>query len=394
MAFTGVFARGLVNGTYGLLVLWGVFYLITSKKAFWRPTPPLPAKYLWGLGLYLGTVVLTSLTGSEVGRGFAHLGNVIFLLATFALTWLALSQWPPIIKYLVPLYALGLIVAGFMTFKEASFGLACVRAKASLGRIELGAVLSQVTPLLVGAAAVSYKCKEKGRLILLMVALVASLVAHVNSCSRIALLASAVLTVMTLLALRSCFGTRAKIAIASILVIAAVLVLSNDRIVSRFKEMSDERGTNINNDTRFERWKMGKKIFLAHPILGVGPRAIPHSPPVPRPNMPLERDRSKYAHAHQVFLTVLAESGVVGLLGFLALHIAPLILLWPYRKIPDPQKLYWVWGAFAVAGQLFFNGLTDNVFTLKPLMYIYWIVTGTALWLTTNSQDNLSVSKS
>ncbi|MDR1577582.1 MAG: O-antigen ligase family protein [Deltaproteobacteria bacterium] len=386
VACTGVFARGLVNGTYAFLVLWGVIYLLTAKKNWWRPTPPLPKLYCWGLGLYFVTILLTTLTGSDLGQGFYHVANVAYLLAGLALAWLVLSQWPPVIRYLVPLYALGLIVAGVMTFKQANFGLNCVRAKASLGIIELGAVLSQVTPLLVGAAAVAYKLKEKRRLVFFLVALLVSLVAHVHSCSRIAILATPVLTIMVLWGLRNCFGAMAKVAIVLTLALAAVIILSNDMIVSRFQEMTVDKG-NYNNDLRLNYWKHGVKVFKEHPLLGVGPRAIPHAPPViPPPDLVaavrLLPPPPKYCHAHQLFLTTLAESGVVGLLGFLALHLAPIILLWPYRRVADLNKLYWVWGAFAVAGQLFLNGLTDYVFTLRPLMYIYWVVTGVALWVT------------
>jgi O-antigen ligase len=160
---------------------------------------------------------------------------------------------------------------------------------------------------------------------------------------------------------------------------AAAGVLTDKTIVGRFQEIAIPKG-NYNNDVRLSQWRQGFKVFLEHPIFGNGPRAIPNGPPVIHPDYPLEKDRPKYAHAHQVFLTIGAESGGIGLLGFLSLHLAPIVLLWPYRRSREPVKLFWTWAAFIVALQLFFNGLTDNIFSLKPLMYIYWTVTGTALW--------------
>jgi O-antigen ligase len=383
MAVTGVFARGLVNGFYALLALWGVLYLLTAKKKWWLPTSPLPSKYLWGLGLYLGVTLLTTLTGSDYGRGLAHLGNVAYLLAGLPLAWLALSQSPGLIRWLVPLYGLGLLVVGVVTFQQAGFGLACVRAKASLGILELGAVLSQLVPLIVGAWAVAHQRRDRlaqgyyaGALILAMVALQ-------TNCTRIALICVPVLTLMTLWAHRDAFSLFVRLALLVAIIVAAVPVLSNQRIVDRFQEMTEETG-NYNNEVRFNHWRQGWRVFQGHPLLGVGPRAIPNAPPVEHPLYPelAKRERPKYYHAHQVFLTILAESGLVGLAGFLALHLAPILILWPYRRDRDPQRRLWVWGAFVVALQLGLNGLTDSVFTLKPLMYVYWVVTGAALWVT------------
>jgi hypothetical protein len=85
----------------------------------------------------------------------------------------------------------------------------------------------------------------------------------------------------------------------------------------------------------------------------------------------------------------MAESGVIGLLGFLALHILPLWFLWPGLKSGEPLVRFWVWCALAVFLQLFLNGLTDNIFSLKPLMYIYWTTTAAAFWVFQRNKEKL-----
>jgi O-antigen ligase len=389
MAFTGSFARGLVNGSFVVLALWGIFYLVTAKKAFWRPTRPLPAKYFYGLLLYFTAIIISILAGSEYARGFKHLANVAYLLLPLPLTWLALSQWPSLIRWLVPLYGAGLLVAGTTLFAQAGLTISCVRAKAFLGYIELGAVLPQLTPLMVGALALAIKDLDRKKIVFYVFVLFAAYVAHIVNCSRIAILSAPVLSALVLWAHRDCFGRVLKISIVAVILLGVALVLSNERVVSRFKEIGQGDVANYNNQVRFSHWKKGFEVFKENPILGVGPRAIPNSPPVPNPLFPqyAERERPKYYHAHQVFLTVLAESGLVGLIGFLALHLAPIVILWPYRKSRDKVRRFWVYGAFVMALQLFFNGLTDAVFTLKPLMYIYWTVTGTALWAVSQSSS-------
>jgi O-antigen ligase len=383
MALTGVFARGLVNGCFVLLALWGVFYLVTAKRGWFLAPKALPAKLLWGAAIYFAALMLSALAGSEYGRSFKHIVTVAYLLAPLPLTWLALTQWPNLIKYLVPLYGLGLMAAGLMTFTEAGFGLSCVRAKASLGIIELGAVLAQLTPIMALATALAIRARDRLKTVFFAAALILAYVAHLNSCSRIAFLTTPVITLILLWAHRRVFTLTMKLVLVALALVLAIATLTNKRIVERFAEMGVEKG-NYNNEVRINHWKQGWKVFQENPILGVGPRAIPNAPPLNNPAYPKEftRTRDKYYHAHQVFITVLAESGVIGLIGFLALHLAPIALLWPFRRDPDPERMFWVWAAIAVASQLFFNGLTDNVFTLKPLMYIYWTVTGAALWVT------------
>jgi hypothetical protein len=81
----------------------------------------------------------------------------------------------------------------------------------------------------------------------------------------------------------------------------------------------------------------------------------------------------------------------LGFLGFLALHIFPIVYILGARKSEDPLTKFWVWSSFIVALQLLLNGLVDNVFSLKPLMYIYWTVTTIAMWKTKEYKESLAL---
>jgi O-antigen ligase len=374
--------------------LWGLFYLVTAQKNFWLKTLALPKQIFWGAGLYFAVIILTILTGSEYGRGFKHLINVAYLLAPLPLAWLALSQWPRLLRYLAPLYGLGLIVAGLMTFKEAGYGLNCVRAKASLGMIELGAVVTQLIPLVFGALILAFLDRNRKLAIFFIVALGGAFSALIANCSRIALLSVPVLIVLMIWGFRRRLGLLVRLALIVAFGVGAILTLKNEVILARFGEIVAGESDNYNNAVRLGHWRKGWEVFLENPILGVGPRAIPNAPVVEHPLVPeySKRSRPKYYHAHQVFINVLAESGLVGFLGFLALHLAPILVLWPYRRDQNPIKLFWVYGAFCVALQLFFNGLTDSVFTLKPLMYVYWTVTGVALWVVNQPEPETALT--
>jgi O-antigen ligase len=178
-------------------------------------------------------------------------------------------------------------------------------------------------------------------------------------------------------------STKLKLTIILLTILAIFGIFQNSEIQTRFEQIGK---TNQSNAVRLNHWKQGWEIFKQHPILGAGPNSIPNAQPIAGDN---EKERKKYYHAHQIFITVLAESGILGLLAFLALHLAPFKLLWPHKRSKDPQILFWVCAASVVTIQLFINGLTDNVFSLKPLMYIYWTVTAAALWLVTVKKNGL-----
>jgi O-antigen ligase len=182
-------------------------------------------------------------------------------------------------------------------------------------------------------------------------------------------------------AFRREMGARLALALALVAAAWAAAALADGRALGRLAAMAEVAGTNASNEERFARWRQGFSVFLEHPVLGVGPAAVPN---VPRESLPpgiRELPWSERYHSHQVFITVMAESGLLGLAAFLALHLLPLARVLPALRSRRPQTRLWAWGALCVFLQLALNGLVDNVFTLKPLMYVYWTVTATALYL-------------
>jgi O-antigen ligase len=381
LAFSGVFARGIANGAYGALLLWAIIFFFLRKSRGMRKVPGLPKLFLYGAGVYFGILLLTSLLSQDIPRSLRYFGLIFYLLCLVPAVWMVLSQNRTLIPRILPFfYGAGLIVAAIMTFREANYSLACVRGKASLGVIELGAVLGQTIPLMVGAAAIYIKDRRK--LVFFIITLIFGYVSLRVNCARIALLAAPFLSLVMFIVFRKLFGKTLCLLFAAIILIGGATVLLDKNILNRFRQMTDLSGSVAANEVRFTRWRQGVDVFLEHPILGIGPNSIPN---VPCESIIAEvgdcsTRHTKYYHAHHVFFTVLAESGVVGLLGLLALHVFPLIYIMRARKSEDILTRFWVWSAVVVALQLLLNGLVDNVFSLKPLMYIYWTVTTIAMW--------------
>ncbi len=114
---------------------------------------------------------------------------------------------------------------------------------------------------------------------------------------------------------------------------------SRERLATIANELT--RGT-IHNRTTI--WKAGLKVFKRHPVAGIGSGAYPEAvrPALGTPGVP-----GHYYVAHNTFLSVLVESGVIGF-GLYALALGTLVVfVW---TMPTAERALWwvVLAAWAV----------------------------------------------
>jgi O-antigen ligase len=81
---------------------------------------------------------------------------------------------------------------------------------------------------------------------------------------------------------------------------------------------------NLSTLERLAQWATGINMFLAHPILGVG--AGNYS--VAYPQYSVICWQTVYGHAHNYYINAAAETGVIGLIAFLALTVAMILVGW------------------------------------------------------------------
>jgi O-antigen ligase len=389
LAFTGVFARGGVNLIYGLLVLWGLTLWLPAVLRRNSPPPPRPpARWLAGLAAFGLIWLVAALAGDRPAAGLTNLTRYLYLLALPLLAWPIFARRPAWPARLRLMWGLGLMVAAALTFREGGYQLICLRAKAHLGIIELGSVLGQLIPVMAAALLHSLSTGRCRATAFFALALAAAGVALTQNCSRQTFLAVAALSLLMLLAYRRRFSLKPRrLFLGAALALALVILLplaggGGPRFLSTLEPDPGSASVVLNpSDTsRLSAWKQGWAVFLAHPGLGQG---LGYGYQVEmQPGSAKKFNR----HFHNLFINVLAETGLLGFIGFLALHLAPLSLLWPQRRSRDPETFFWVWAALAVNLQLALNGLTDQIFGLKPMMYIHWTVTTAALWQVTGPQ--------
>jgi O-antigen ligase len=159
-------------------------------------------------------------------------------------------------------------------------------------------------------------------------------------------------------------------AIVGIAVLGAVVVSLNPNVARRATELTgggmnpaDQQGSQINSlVSRYLIWDTALHAFIAHPVVGIGAYAFPYSSrhystlPAEWYELYVEGNSP-----HETYIAVLAETGVVGMLGFLVFVVAALRCA--YRSIalvPHAQgKRYGFVAAIGVTYCFVSMGFTD-----------------------------------
>ncbi|MDR2368174.1 MAG: O-antigen ligase family protein [Deltaproteobacteria bacterium] len=374
------YSRALTNISYPLLFAWALVWLFYGRRAWPFRVGDFPRQWRRGLAIYLAVYLLTAFIGAGIVRSLTYLLIDLYVIFAAPIAWLALSSWPRLIHFLPYAYGLGLMATGYVTFGQAKHCLGCVRARGFLGTIDMGGLLIQLAPIMVGALAMAQSDTGKKRVaksLFFLAALGASFVAMMTNCTRITLLCLPFLcAVMFVVNFRS-FKNLVGVVLVLAALAGAFQIARNAQVLDRFRDIATPASGSRNNAERFNYWEHGLEVFLDHPVFGIGPSNKPGLPP----EKMIRRKSFAYQHAHNVFLTVMAEMGIVGLAAFLFFVTRPIKVLWPHRRSPDKLTFFWVWSAFMVVSHLFLNGITDHVFGNKPMMILQFTVVGAAMWV-------------
>jgi O-antigen ligase len=125
-------------------------------------------------------------------------------------------------------------------------------------------------------------------------------------------------------------------------------------------------------------WVAAIRMWELSPWLGVGPGNYA----VVYPEVRLPRWEEALGHAHNVYLNVLGESGLVGLAFFLALWVA--VLVWVARRFVGWRRQGADWqaalaiGVIGVLVHLSVHNFFDNLFVQGMQLHV-------ALWLALNN---------
>lgn len=119
-------------------------------------------------------------------------------------------------------------------------------------------------------------------------------------------------------------------------------------------------------EVRYEIWKVAYKAFLSHPITGIGHGRFSDFYILNHPEGVIE---PLVSHAHNLTAHILAETGLMGLIGF--------AVLYGYVFIVVMQKR--AWGALLVLVVTMLLNLGDYSFFNDYVYYPVWFALGSAL---------------
>ncbi len=151
--------------------------------------------------------------------------------------------------------------------------------------------------------------------------------------------------------------------------------------------ISDVRGVDVTpenyaNIERLAHWQAAINMATASPWLGVGFGNYE----IAYPEFRLLYWHFPLGHAHNYYLNVLAEAGMIGLLTYLALWVGVALVIWQIRRHPDPLARCTDVGLLGSWIYLAVHSLTDNLYVNNIFLHL-GIVIGVAAVLHWQAQN-------
>ncbi len=156
---------------------------------------------------------------------------------------------------------------------------------------------------------------------------------------------------------------------AAAVVVLGVLSVSSlrARVLSLFVGRADS-----SNNFRMNVWAAVLDMIRARPILGIGPGNEAFNSVYPL----FQRPRYTALSAYSVFLEVMVEAGIFGLLAFLWLLVMFFhqgwVQLQRLRETQDPQG-YWLMAAIAAITGILGQGIADTVMYRPQISTLWWM---------------------
>ncbi len=159
--------------------------------------------------------------------------------------------------------------------------------------------------------------------------------------------------------------------------------------------ISQRAARNIEQDGRVYLMETGLQIAKEHPLVGIGAgnwgKVYKERFEAQNPNH--ERDMQS---PHNIYLHVLDESGVIGLIGFLALFFYQIkeIVQWLQRIYQQGKRVMpWFGGIGISIFAVFIFGFLDYDFFSRNMMQIYWLCWGLCLCAIENAKKEYGLNE-
>ncbi|MCB2342084.1 O-antigen ligase family protein [Clostridium estertheticum] len=165
-----------------------------------------------------------------------------------------------------------------------------------------------------------------------------------------------------------------------------ILTLFMPSVLDRVQALTNDS----QNESRIKLWKTAIMMIKDHPILGVGNgNYISRYNEYVSKYKGLSYNAYKRYPAHNSYLKVESELGIVGIVSFLAVLVTSLIRVKKLFTITNDKfiKAFYM-GAFASMIAFFFMNISDNLFFVPMATTYFWFLIATAESLLNSSEIN------
>jgi len=137
---------------------------------------------------------------------------------------------------------------------------------------------------------------------------------------------------------------------------------------------------------RLAHWLAALRMWEKAPWLGIGPGN--YAAAYDSVRLPLWQDA--LGHAHNLYLNVLAETGVIGLLVFAALWLGLVAWVWRRRKCGNAWCLALSLGVLGAIAHATVHNIVDNVFVQGNYLHLALLVALLSVSCVTESRPSIS----
>ena len=361
-ALSSSISRGGVNVAVSLVLLMAIIRYIIQ---------PLPINvdkgFLRAVIFFLITMLFSTFFSQNIVESFTALGGIIYRLSIIFIIMAFITKKHQILKILI-LLCISLLIADFYSFWQAAHG--DFRAGAfSSHPSNFGGYLMLIIPLL---AVVNWDDKLLPRNVkkLTLFTLIISLPALLVNGTRGAWIA--VIITFLVYGIIS-FKSRPKLVAIMLVLILLIgfIAYMIPQVQERVLTMTDMKFQS--NSERLLMWHSAWQMFLDYPITGVG-LGNWHDFYFGHYISDEAKERAGHLHAHNNFFTILAETGLIGILGFC--YMFAHILLAAYRRYLKNTQNLWNKVTLLLTVSFLSHGMVDYTFGVSVIAIMYWFILG------------------
>ncbi len=153
------------------------------------------------------------------------------------------------------------------------------------------------------------------------------------------------------------------------LLIPIVLAFYHGQMVERFLSLFSGEDTSVG--LRFALWESTEAMIEEHPLLGIGWGT--YFLAYPEYNFFIQDEHVLIFHAHNMYLNMLAEVGILGGLSFLLALFAQGYISWKiYRQGRNPFATAMGLGGLLMVMAMAMIGMSDHVLFSRSISFCFW----------------------